>query len=145
MGGIIDALGEIIGVYVGGAAGADFGAAMDDPEEYFGANPVDPEGLYELGTTGELPTFQQEVVDLVNNPSVSGLFGLIPGVGVTIQSGFNVIDDIVDTPDWFAGGQNAFDSENVEEEITFGVPEPVPPEQSTPTDTTTVQCCCSCS
>jgi len=147
MGGILDVLGEVIGIYVNGEYGADMGDMIGDPDAYFGLELLDPENLLEFVATGDLPTFPQEVLDFVKDPSVSGFVGLPPG-GVGYQSVLNVIDDIVDTPSWFAGGENAFDYENEEEEIVFGVEEetrpPVPPD-----DTVMAVdgdcCCCECS
>lgn len=144
MGGILDALGEVIGIYVTGEYGADIGDMIDDPEDYFGLgvlDPENPENLINFVETGELPPFLQEISDFVKDPSVYGLVGLIPG-GVNYQAVLNIIDDIVDTPSWFAGGENAFDYENKEEEIVFGV------EEETPDDTVMAVdgdcCCCEC-
>jgi hypothetical protein len=131
----------------------DFGSVLDDPDAYFGTEILDPENLYNAGTTGELPPFQQNVDNFINDPSISTFIGIIPGVGGTYQTAIDAVDNVVDLPTWLTGDNgvegsifdNPFQPENTEEEITFTEEPPVitpPPTTDQPVEED--DCCCCC-
>ena len=131
MGGFLDAITEIIDSH--GEYGADIGALIDDPWGYFGLDIFTPEGsldtVLDYVATGELPEFPNEVLGFINDPTVTGGLGLIPGVGTTIDTGLTVLDDVVDLPDWVAGGADASKPPSVSKPETLQHP---------------VKCCCCC-
>lgn len=135
--GVLDALVEISGIYIGGEAGADFGSFLDDPDAYFGLEIFDPgNALDYVLTGGDLPPFQQAVLDFTNDPSLSGLVGLVPGVGVTAQSWLNVADNLIPgIPGWVTGGTNPNPDPSVVP-MTPTVTQTPPKKQC--------QCCCRC-
>lgn len=135
--GVIDALVEISGIYIGGEFGADFGSFADDPDAYFGVELLDPGNALDFVLTGgDLPPFPQEVLDFTNDPSLSGLVGLVPGVGVVAQSGLNVLDDLIPgLPGWVTGGTNPNPNPSIAPTVTQ-----TPINQQQPKK----QCCCRC-
>ena len=157
MGNIWDVLGTVIDYSINGAS--DFGEVLDDPDAYFGVELTDPENLWNAYYNGELPPFQENISEFINNPSVSTAAGIIPGVGGTIQTGIEVANDLFNVPDWVTGDNdpkpsvfdNAFDNENSEEEVIFESdpveeepPVIVPPSPTPPVPVTEEDNCCCC-
>ena len=136
MGGFQDALTEILTSH--GEYGADMGAYIDDPAGYFGVDVFSYEGMADALVNGP-NEFQTDAYGFVENPTLAGGLGLIPGTGGIIDTGLTVLDDLVDVPSWVAGG-----TEPVPVASPTATPSQPPVQGGTDPGPTSYGCCCCC-